>query len=129
VAQILGDDYDIEIVETHHRNKDDAPSGTAKKLACSIAEVKKLNIDNVIKYGRVGKTGIRSNKEIGIHSVRGGDIPGECSLLFIKGETLEISYRAHSVEAFAQGAVLSLRFLSKKEKGFFEMKDVLNKQF
>ena len=110
-AAALGDDYDIEIVEAHHRFKKDAPSGTAKKLAQQIAKAKGINLDEVV---------------IGIHSIRGGDITGEHTVMFTAlGERLELTHKAHSRDTFAYGTIQAIKFMEGKSAGFYEMKDVL----
>jgi len=126
VATVLGDDYDIEIMETHHRFKKDAPSGTAKKLAQEIARVKNINLDEVVIYGREGMIGERKGGEIGIHSIRGGDITGEHTVMFTAlGERLELTHKAHSRDTFAYGTIQAIKFMEGKPAGFYEMKDVL----
>ena len=125
-AAALGDDYDIEIVEAHHRFKKDAPSGTAKKLAQEIAKVKNIHLNDVAIYGREGMTGERKSGEIAIHSIRGGDIAGEHKVMFTAlGERLELSHKAHSRDTFAYGTIQAIKFMEGKSAGFYEMKDVL----
>ncbi|MCK4239985.1 MAG: 4-hydroxy-tetrahydrodipicolinate reductase [Candidatus Atribacteria bacterium] len=127
VATALGDDYDIEIIEAHHRFKKDAPSGTAKKLAQEIARVKNINLDEVAIYGREGMIGERKRGEIGIHSIRSGDITGEHTVMFTTlGERLELTHKAHSRDTFAYGTIQAIKFLKDKPTGFYKMKDVLN---
>jgi len=127
VTAILNDNYDIEIIETHHRFKKDAPSGTAKKLAQEIAKVKGVNLDEVAIYGRKGITGERKKGEIGIHSIRSGDITGEHTVMFTTlGERLELTHKAHSRDTFAHGTIQAIKFLEAKPAGFYKMKDVLN---
>ncbi len=127
VAAVLGDDYDVEIIETHHRFKKDAPSGTAKKLAQEIARVKGVNLSNTAIYGREGLIGERKRGEIGIHSIRSGDITGEHTVIFTTlGERLELTHKAHSRDTFAYGTIQAIKFLKDKSAGFYEMKDVLN---
>ena len=110
-AAALSDDYDIEIVEAHHRFKKDAPSGTAKKLAQEIAKAKGVNLDEVA---------------IGIHSIRSGDITGEHTVMFTAlGERLELTHKAHSRDTFAYGTIQAIKFMKGKPLGFYEMKDVL----
>jgi len=110
-AATLNDDYDIEIVEAHHRFKKDAPSGTAKKLAQEIAKAKGRNLDEVA---------------IGIHSIRSGDITGEHTVMFTAlGERLELTHKAHSRDTFAYGTIQAIKFMEGKPAGFYEMKDVL----
>lgn len=125
-AAALGDDYDIEIVEAHHRFKKDAPSGTAKKLAQEIAKVKNIHLDDIAIYGREGMTGERKSGEIAIHSIRGGDIAGEHTVMFTAlGERLELTHKAHSRDTFAYGTIQAIKFMEGKSAGFYEMKDVL----
>jgi len=125
-ATILGDEYDIEIIEIHHRFKKDSPSGTAKKLAREITRAKNLNINDVAIYGRKGITGEKSKTEIGIHSIRGGDITGEHTVMFTAiGERLELTHKAHSRDTFAYGTIQAIKFMQGKPAGFYEMKDVL----
>lgn len=125
-AAALGDDYDIEIVESHHRFKKDAPSGTAKKLAQEIAKAKGINLDEVAIYGREGMIGERKKGEIGIHSIRSGDITGEHTVMFTAlGERLELIHKAHSRDTFAYGTIQAIKFMAGKPAGFYEMKDVL----
>ncbi len=127
VATALGDDYDIEIIEAHHRFKKDAPSGTAKKLAQEIAKSRNVNLDEVAIYGREGIIGERKKGEIGIHSIRGGDITGEHTVMFTAlGERLELTHKAHSRDTFAYGTIQAIKFLKDKPTGFYKMKDVLN---
>ena len=125
-AATLSDDYDIEIVEAHHRFKKDAPSGTAKKLAQEIAKIKGVNLNKVVIYGREGITGERKRGEIGIHSIRSGDISGEHTVTFTAlGERLELTHKAHSRDTFAYGTIQAIKFMEGKSAGFYEMKDVL----
>ncbi len=122
----LNDNYDIEIVEAHHRFKKDAPSGTAKKLAQEIAKAKGVNLDEVAIYGREGIIGERKRGEIGIHSIRSGDITGEHTVMFTAlGERLELTHKAHSRDTFAHGTIQAIKFMKGKPAGFYEMKDVL----
>lgn len=126
-ATALGDDYDIEIVEAHHRFKKDAPSGTAKKLAQEIAKAKGVNLDEVVIYGREGMIGERKKGEIGIHSIRSGDITGEHTVIFTAlGERLELTHKAHSRDTFAYGTIQAIKFMEDKPASFYKMKDVLN---
>ena len=125
-AVSLGDSYDIEIIESHHRFKKDAPSGTAKKLAQEIAKAKNINLDEVGIYGRQGLIGERKREEIGIHSIRGGDITGEHTVMFTAlGERIELTHRAHSRDTFAHGTIQSIKFMEGKPASSYEMKDVL----
>ena len=126
VARVLGDDYDVEIVETHHRFKKDAPSGTAVKLADIVASVLERNMEEVGVYGRKGMTGERSRKEIGVFAMRSGDVVGEHTLVFGGiGERLEITHRAQSRDTFARGAVRAASWVLGKPPGLYDMADVL----
>ncbi len=126
IAKTLGDDYDIEIVESHHRMKKDAPSGTAMKMAQVIAQAVKRNLDEVGVYARKGMIGERSRKEIGIQTLRAGDIVGEHTVMFAgKGERIEVTHRAHSRDTFAAGAVRAALWIAGKKPGLYDMQDVL----
>ncbi len=126
VARVLGDDYDIEIIEAHHRFKKDSPSGTAVKIGQIIAETLKRNLDAVGVYGRKGIVGERTDREIGIHAVRAGDIVGEHTVVFGGlGERLEITHRAHSRDGFARGAVKAAKWIVNQPDGLYDMQDVL----
>ncbi len=126
VAKALGDDYDVEIVEAHHRMKKDAPSGTAIKMAQVLAQALNRNLDEVGVYARKGMIGERSKKEIGIQTVRAGDIVGEHTVFFAgKGERIEITHRAHSRDTFAAGAVRAAKWVVGKKPGMYDMQDVL----
>jgi len=126
VARILGDDYDIEVIEAHHNKKVDSPSGTAKRIAEVIAETVQRDLDEVGIYGRKGIVGARTREEIGIHAIRGGDIVGDHTILFAgTGERLEITHRAHSRETFAQGALRAARWVVNAPKGLHDVNEVL----
>jgi len=126
ITQALGVDFDKEVIEAHHRNKRDAPSGTAKRIAEIIARAEGENLSRVGVYGRKGVIGGRSREEIGIHAVRGGSIVGDHTVLFAgEGERLEIIHRAESRQIFARGAILSAKFISKQKKGLFNLQDAL----
>jgi len=126
VAKSLKNRFDVEIIEAHHHLKKDAPSGTALGLAEAVAQGTKVNLQDVAIYGREGKKGERPQGEIGIHSVRGGDIVGDHTVLFAgEGERIEIKHMAHSRSTFANGALAAAQFLSAKKTGFFTMADVL----
>lgn len=126
VARVLGDDYNIEIVEAHHKFKKDAPSGSAKRLAEMAAEGLGLDLQEAGTYGRHGIVGERKKGEIGVHAVRAGDIVGDHTVLFGgQGERIELRHQAHSRETFARGAVRAALWLSGKETGLFDMQDVL----
>ena len=126
VAKILQDDYDVEIVEMHHRNKKDAPSGTAMRIAQILAESYGLSLDRAAVYERKGLTGSRRSDEIGIQTLRGGDVVGEHTVLFAgTGERLELIHRAQSRDCFAQGALYAARWLMDRPAGLYDMQDVL----
>jgi 4-hydroxy-tetrahydrodipicolinate reductase len=125
-AGVLGDGYDIEIIEAHHRHKVDAPSGTALRMGEVAAEARGKNLSEVAVYGREGITGERVPGAIGFATVRGGDIIGDHTVLFAGvGERIEISHKAGSRATFAEGALRAARFLAGKESGLFDMQDVL----
>ena len=119
-------DYDVEIIEAHHRFKKDAPSGTAKKLAEVICEVRKTDLNDVAVFGRKGMGSERGGQQIGIHSVRAGDIVGDHTvLLSTLGERLEIKHQAHSRDAFAYGCLKAIKWLVDQKPGRYGMFDVL----
>jgi 4-hydroxy-tetrahydrodipicolinate reductase len=125
-ARMLGDDFDLEIVETHHRLKKDAPSGTAKKLAEILCEVRELDYAKNVRHGREGLIGERPAKEIGVHSIRGGDVVGDHTITFAgRGERLELTHKASSRETFAAGALRAARWVVGKPAGLYNMEDVL----
>lgn len=125
-AGLLGDGYDVEIVEAHHRLKKDAPSGTAIKLAQVIAETLGRNLEKAGVYERHGMIGERTAEEIGIQTVRGGDIVGEHTILFAgMGERIEITHRAHSRDNFARGAIRAAKWIVGQPNGVYDMQDVL----
>jgi 4-hydroxy-tetrahydrodipicolinate reductase len=125
-AAMLGNDYDVEIIEAHHRFKKDAPSGTALALGRSIANALGRNLDKIALNGRKGITGERTRKEIALLSVRAGDIVGEHTVIFGGiGERLEFVHRAHSRETFARGALRAATWLANKKPGLYGMADVL----
>lgn len=126
VARVLGDDYDVEIVEVHHRFKKDAPSGTAVRLADAVASALGRDMREVGVYGRQGAPGERSRREIGVFAVRSGDVVGEHTLVFGGiGERFEITHRAHSRDTFARGAVRAAAWIVGKAPGIYDMKAVL----
>jgi 4-hydroxy-tetrahydrodipicolinate reductase len=122
----LGEAYDLEVVEAHHRNKKDAPSGTALFLARAAAEGRGRDLDEVATYGREG-VAPRREGEIGIHALRGGAVVGEHRLIFYSGgEEVEVVHRALSRRTFADGALRAARFAARAEPGLYSMRDVLN---
>jgi 4-hydroxy-tetrahydrodipicolinate reductase len=126
VARVLGEDYDIEIIEAHHRMKKDAPSGTALKIAQTIAHTLGRDLDKVGVYTRKGLIGERSRTEIGIQTIRAGDIIGEHTILFGGlGERIEITHRASSRDTFARGALKASVWISTQRPGLYDMQDVL----
>ena len=126
VAGILGKDYDVEIVEAHHHLKKDAPSGTALKMAQVIAESLGRDLDEVGVYSRKGLIGERTKQEIGIQTVRAGDIVGDHTVIFGgMGERLEFIHRAHSRDNFACGAIRAALWIIGQPNGVYDMQDVL----
>jgi len=126
VARLLGDGYDIEIVETHHRFKKDAPSGTALALAEAVAATAGRNLEADGVYGRRGLVGERTSREIGIHAVRAGDVVGDHTVIFGGlGERVEVTHRVSSRETFARGAIRAAMWLPSQPKGLYGMKDLL----
>jgi 4-hydroxy-tetrahydrodipicolinate reductase len=126
-AAVLGDAYDVEIVEAHHRMKKDAPSGTALRLGEMAAAGLGRNLAEVGVYERHGMIGERTDKEIGIQTIRAGDIVGEHTVYFAgAGERIEITHRAHSRDNFARGAALAAAWVADKPKGLYTMFDVLD---
>jgi 4-hydroxy-tetrahydrodipicolinate reductase len=126
VAATLGDAYDVEIVEIHHRYKKDAPSGTARKMGEVVASAPGRDPDEAIVSGRSGMVGERTEKEIGIFSLRGGDVVGEHTVTFAGlGERIEFTHRAHSRDTFARGAVRAAMWISGRVPGLYDMTDVL----
>ncbi len=126
VARILGDDYDVEILEAHHRLKKDAPSGTAVRLGEIVAQSRERQLDEVAVYERRGFTGERTREEIGMQTLRAGDIVGDHLVLFGGlGERLEIIHRAHSRDTFARGAVRAALWVEQQPPGLYDMQDVL----
>ena len=125
-ARILGPGFDLEVIEVHHRLKKDAPSGTARRLAEILAEVRALDYDQHTRHGRQGIVGERAPTEIGVHAVRGGDVVGEHTVLFADvGERLELVHRASSRETFALGALRAAAWLRGRPAGLYDMEDVL----
>jgi len=125
-AKILGDAYDVEIVEAHHRHKIDAPSGTALKLGEVVAQALGRDLKSCAIYGREGDTGERASATIGFHAIRGGDIVGEHTVIFAgSGERVEVTVRSQSRMTYAVGALRAARFLDGKAPGLYDMQDVL----
>lgn len=125
-ARTLGEGYDVEIIEAHHRHKIDAPSGTALEFGAVIARALGRDLARHAVHGRRGEVGERDPKAIGFHAVRGGDIVGEHTVLFAgEGERLEITVRSSSRATYAMGALRAARFLADKRSGLYDMQDVL----
>jgi len=125
-ARILGEGYDVEIIEAHHRHKVDAPSGTALKLGEVVAKALNRKLSDVARHGREGQTGERPEKQIGFHAIRGGDLVGEHTVLFAgPGERLEVTVRSHSRMTYAAGALRAAKFLNGRRAGLYDMADVL----
>jgi len=126
IANALGEDYDIEIVETHHNKKKDAPSGTAKRLAELIADAKGASLQDLAVYGREGNVGERRKNKIGIHAVRAGDVIGEHTVIYAgSGERIELTHRALSRDLFAKGALCAAKYIVDKSPGLYNMQDVI----
>jgi 4-hydroxy-tetrahydrodipicolinate reductase len=134
-ARALGPGYDLEIVETHHRAKRDAPSGTALRLAEALAEATGRDLGATARYDRHGEIGARTSEEIGIQTLRGGDVVGDHTVHFLgAGERIEITHRATSRDTFAHGAVRAALWLAgggpsgtgqRRDPGLYDMRDVL----
>jgi 4-hydroxy-tetrahydrodipicolinate reductase len=125
-ARTLGRDYDIEIVEAHHRAKQDAPSGSAKRLAEILCEVRGWKYEDAVTSGRSGRSEGRRKDELAILSLRAGDVVGEHTLVFAgDGERLELTHRATSRDPFARGAVEAIKFVAQAKPGMYDMLDVL----
>ncbi len=126
IAKVTGDDYDVEVIEAHHRLKKDAPSGTAMKMAQVLATALDRNLEETAVYSRRGIIGERSQKEIGIQTIRAGDIVGEHTVLFGGlGERIEITHKASSRDTFARGALKAIQWVHKQTPGLYDMQDVL----
>ena len=125
-AEILGPGFDLEVVEMHHRLKRDAPSGTATTLAEILAAVRKQQPGKVLRHGREGIVGERTAEEIGMHSLRGGDVVGDHTVIFAtNGERLELTHKAGSRDTFAHGALRAAQWIVGRKPGIYDMQDVL----
>ncbi|MBL4585079.1 MAG: 4-hydroxy-tetrahydrodipicolinate reductase [Pseudomonadales bacterium] len=125
-ARIIGEDSDIEIIEAHHRNKVDAPSGTAIKMGEIVAQQLNRTLEECAVYGRQGVTGVRDKKTIGFETIRAGDIVGDHTVLFAAaGERIEITHKSSNRSIYATGSVRAARWLADKPNGLFDMQDVL----
>ena len=126
-ARVMGDDVDIEVIEAHHRHKVDSPSGTALRMGEVVADALGRDLAECAVYGREGQTGERDRKSIGFETIRAGDIVGEHTVMFAGiGERVEITHKASSRMTFANGAVRAAEWLASREKGLFDMQDVLD---
>jgi len=126
VARILGEGYDVEIAEIHHRFKKDAPSGTARRLGEIVAGVMGAPYEDLAVDGRAGITGERPTRQIGMHALRGGDVVGEHTVTFAGlGERIELTHRAHSRDTFARGALRAVTWVAGRKPGLYSMQDVL----
>ena len=127
MAKTLGDEYDIEVIEAHHRLKKDAPSGTALKIAEVLAGALNRDLSQVGVYARKGLIGERKKQEIGIQTIRAGDIVGDHTILFGgMGERIEVTHRASSRDTFARGALRAAQWVVRQQPGLYDMMDVLN---
>lgn len=125
-AEILGPAFDLEVVEMHHRLKKDAPSGTAKRLAEILAEVRALDYNKDTRHGRHGIVGERTSAEIGVHAIRGGDVVGDHTVIYAaQGERVELTHKASSRETFARGALRAALWAQGRAAGLYDMQDVL----
>jgi 4-hydroxy-tetrahydrodipicolinate reductase len=125
-AEILGPDFDLEVVEMHHRLKKDSPSGTARRLAEILADVRQLDYIADVMHGREGMVGERTNVEIGMHAIRGGDVVGDHTVIFANvGERVELTHKASSRDTFAKGALRAARWAQGQKPGLYDMQDVL----
>jgi 4-hydroxy-tetrahydrodipicolinate reductase len=125
-AEILGPEFDLEVVEMHHRLKKDAPSGTAKPLAEILADVRGLQYNSDVRHGRQGLVGERTQTEIGMHSIRGGDVVGDHTVIYANvGERVELTHKASSRETFARGSIRAAKWALNRPAGLYDMQDVL----
>ena len=125
-AEILGPDFDLEVVEMHHRLKKDSPSGTARRLAEILADVRGLDYAKDVRHGREGMVGARTPTEIGMHAIRGGDVVGDHTVIFAQtGERVELTHKASSRETFAKGALRAAKWAVSQPAGLYDMQDVL----
>lgn len=125
-AEILGPGFDLEVVEMHHRLKKDAPSGTASTLLEILADVRKLQLESELRHGRKGITGERTDSEIGIHAIRGGDVMGDHTVIFAaNGERVELTHKLSSRDTLANGALRAALWVVKQPPGLYDMQDVL----
>ncbi len=125
-AEILGPEFDLEVVEMHHRLKKDSPSGTARGLAEILTDVRKLQYASDIRHGREGMVGERTSSEIGMHAIRGGDVVGDHTVIFANiGERVELTHKASSRDTFAKGAIHAAKWAHTQPPGLYTMQHVL----
>ena len=125
-TEVLGTDFDLEVVEMHHRLKKDAPSGTAATLSEILAEVRQISLQKEIRHGREGIVGERTDSEIGMHSLRGGDVVGDHTVVYAgNGERLELTHKAASRNTFANGALRAAIWACNQSPGLYNMENVL----
>lgn len=125
-AEILGPGFDLEVIEMHHRLKKDAPSGTATTLLEILGDVRKVQLEEALRHGRKGIVGERTNSEIGIHAIRGGDVVGDHTVIFAaNGERVELTHKASSRDTFANGALRAATWVVQQKPGLYNMQDVL----
>lgn len=125
-VEILGPDFNLEVVEMHHKHKQDAPSGTASTLVEILAAAREVELEKSLKHGREGITGPRTKEEIGVHSLRGGDVVGDHTVIFAgAGERLELTHKAASRDTFANGALRAAKWAVTQSPGLYNMQNVL----
>ena len=125
-TEVLGTDFDLEVVEMHHRLKKDAPSGTAATLSEILAEVRQVSLEKELRHGREGIVGERTDSEIGMHSLRGGDVVGDHTVVYAgNGERLELTHKAASRNTFANGALRAAIWACNQSPGLYNMENVL----
>ncbi|MDB6135247.1 MAG: dapb: 4-hydroxy-tetrahydrodipicolinate reductase [Verrucomicrobiales bacterium] len=125
-TEILGTDFDLEVVEMHHNKKIDSPSGTARRLAEILCEVRGLSYEKDLRHGRFGNVGARTGGEIGMHAVRGGSVVGDHTVIYAaEGERVELTHKAASRDTFAMGAIRAAKWLRDQPAGLYDMQDVL----
>lgn len=125
-TEILGADFDLEVVEMHHNKKIDSPSGTARRLAEILCDVEELAYDRDVRHGRLGNVGARTKREVGMHAVRGGDVVGDHTVIYAaQGERIELTHKASSRDTFANGAIRAAKWLRGRANGLYDMQDVL----
>ena len=125
-TEILGADFDLEVLEMHHNKKIDSPSGTARRLAEILCEAESLSYANDLRHGRFGNVGARTKREVGMHAVRGGDVVGDHTVIYAaQGERVELTHKASSRDTFANGAIRAAKWLRGQPNGLYDMQDVL----